>query len=178
MFIRKNKEKVYSDQTGRFPHKSSRGNQYIFTLYDYDGNTILAEPLKSRGGKVIAAAFTKFHSRLTRHGHEVKIFVLDNECSNDLKLVTAVADATFELVPPHTHRRNAAERAIRTYKNHRLAGVATCDPDYPIDEWDRLMMQCELTLNLLRTARINPKLSSWAYFNGIFYFNKTPLAPP
>ena len=51
------KEKAYSDQTGRFPYKSTRGNQYIFTLYDYDGNTILAEPLKSLQGKVIAASF-------------------------------------------------------------------------------------------------------------------------
>ena len=42
------KEKAYSDQTGRFPHKSTRGNQYLFTLYDYDSNAILQHPLKNR----------------------------------------------------------------------------------------------------------------------------------
>ena len=31
----------YHDLTGALPHKSSRGNQYIFFLYDYDGNAIL-----------------------------------------------------------------------------------------------------------------------------------------
>ena len=76
------------------------------------------------------------------------------------------------------HRRNAAERAIRTYKNHLLSGLATCDPEFPITEWDRLLEQCEITLNLLRTSRINPNLSPWAYINGVFDFNKTPLAPP
>ena len=35
------KEKAYTDQTGRFPHKSTRGNEYFFTLYDYEANIIL-----------------------------------------------------------------------------------------------------------------------------------------
>ena len=81
---------------------------------------------------------------------------------------------TFQMVPSHQHRRNAAERAIRTFKNHLLAGLATCHPDFPIREWDRIIPQCELTLNLLRNSRINPKLSAQAYFFGNFDFNKTP----
>ena len=52
------------------------------------------------------------------------------------------------------------------------------DPDFPIHEWDRLLPQCVLTLNLLRAARINPKLSAWAYLFGEFDYLKTPLAPP
>ena len=68
--------------------------------------------------------------------------------------------AEYELVPPHQHRRNAAERAICTYKNHLLTGLATCDPSYPIEEWDRILEQCEITLLLLRTSRVNPKLSA------------------
>ena len=68
----------------------------------------------------------------------------------------------FQLVPPHQHRRNAAERAIMTFKNHLLAGLATCDPSFTIREWDRILDQCELTLNLLRNSRVNPNLSAWA----------------
>ena len=41
-----NKDLGYMDLTGRFPYKSSRGNEYILISYNYDGNTILAEPLK------------------------------------------------------------------------------------------------------------------------------------
>ena len=76
------------------------------------------------------------------------------------------------------HRRNAAKRAIRTFKNHMMSGFATCDKDFPLAEWDRLLPQAEVTLNLLCTSRVNPKLSAHAYLFGNFDFNKTPLAPP
>ena len=42
--------KVYTDQTGQFPVRSSAGNQYILVLYDYDSNAILTEALKTRQG--------------------------------------------------------------------------------------------------------------------------------
>ena len=32
---------AYQDLTGRFPHKSSRGNEYLLVVYDFDSNTIL-----------------------------------------------------------------------------------------------------------------------------------------
>ena len=51
------KEKSYSDQTGKFPYISSRGNQYIFTMHDYDSNVILLHPLKTKQGKEIVTAF-------------------------------------------------------------------------------------------------------------------------
>ena len=76
------------------------------------------------------------------------------------------------------HRRNAAERAIRTYKNHLLAGLATCHPEFPLTEWDRLIDQCNITINLLRTSRINPNLSAYNYIYGNYDFNAHPLAPP
>ena len=82
------------------------------------------------------------------------------------------------MVPPKTHRSNAAERAIQTYKNHFKAGLASLDPDFPIKEWDRLIPQANLTLNLLRAARSNPRLSAHAYIEGQFDYNKTPLVPP
>ena len=84
----------------------------------------------------------------------------------------------FQLVPPHSHRANAAERAIQTFENHFKAGIASLDPDFPISEWDRLLDQAFLTLNLLRSARFQPKLSAHAYLFGQFDFNSTPLAPP
>jgi hypothetical protein len=32
---------IYTDQTGRFPTTSSRGNKYVMILYHYDGNASL-----------------------------------------------------------------------------------------------------------------------------------------
>jgi hypothetical protein len=39
---------IYTDQTGRFPVVSSKGNKYIMVLYDYEFNAILAKPIKDR----------------------------------------------------------------------------------------------------------------------------------
>ena len=83
----------------------------------------------------------------------------------------------FHLVPPHNHRANAAERAIQTFKNHLIAGLSGLDPQFPIKQWDCLLKQAELTLNLLRLARLNPKLSANSFLFGEFDFTRTPLAP-
>ena len=42
--------KMYTGQTGKFPHKSSKGNQYVMVVYVYEANIILAEPLKNKTG--------------------------------------------------------------------------------------------------------------------------------
>ncbi len=87
-------------------------------------------------------------------------------------------DFDFQLVPPGIHWRNAAERAIRTFKNHFIAALCSVDKNFPIHLWDQLLPQAEITLNLLRGSRINPKLSAWAQVHGTFDFNRTLLGPP
>jgi hypothetical protein len=173
-----NLSKSYSDQTGRFPVRSSRGHQYIFVLYNYDSNSIHALPLKNRQAAEIARAWTTTYDLLQRKGVASALHILDNECSTAMKLAFRKHNVAFQLVPPHSHRRNAAERAIRTFKNHLCAGIATCDENFPSQEWDRLLPQATITLNLLRSSRIHPSISAHAAIHGIFDFNTTPLAPP
>ena len=99
-----NMAQAYSDLTGRFPHKSSRGNQYLLVVYDYDQNAIVFEPLKTRQAKEITTAFNKCYSRLNKHDNLPTLFVLDNECSTDLKLSTIKHNNKYDLVPPNQHR--------------------------------------------------------------------------
>jgi hypothetical protein len=40
-------DQIYTDQTGIFPVISRRGNVYVMVLYEYDGNEIIAEPIKN-----------------------------------------------------------------------------------------------------------------------------------
>ena len=84
----------------------------------------------------------------------------------------------FQLVPPHLHCRNSAKRAIRTWKNHFIAGLCTVDPNFPLTLWDSLIQQATLSLNLLQALRLNPNLSAYAQIFGNFDFNQTPIAPP
>ena len=87
-------------------------------------------------------------------------------------------EVKYQFVPPHDHRRNSAERCIRTAKNHLIAGWSSTAEDFPMHLWATTIPQAELTLNLLRGSRINPKLSAWEQIGGRFDFNATPIAPP
>ena len=89
-------------------------------------------------------------------------YVLDNEVSNHLKDAMTDLKITYQLVPPHNHRTNLAERAIQTFKNHFKVGLAAVDRDFPLAERDRLLRQAVITLNLLQASRVNPKLSAYA----------------
>lgn len=170
--------KGYMDLTGRFPHKSSRGNEYILVVYDYDSNAILAEALKSRTASSITNGWKKIHQQLMRRGVSPNLYLLDNEVSSDLKWAMTKAEVNWQLATPYLHRANAAERAIRTFKKHLIAGLATAHPDFPVAEWDRLIEQAIITLNLMRNARVNPKLSAYAYLFGPYNFRAHPMAPP
>ena len=75
------------------------------------------------------------------------------------------------------HQANAAEWAIQTFKAHLKAGITSLDPDFSVREWDRLIPQAELTLNLLREFRNNPRSSAYAYMFGQSDYNRTPLVP-
>jgi hypothetical protein len=103
---------------------------------------------------------------------------LDNEASKLLKTYLHHQDITFQLVPPYSHRRNSAERAIRSFKDHLIAGLCSTDKSFPMHLWDRLLPQAVITLNMLRTSRINPKLSAATHIYGQYDFNRAPMAPP
>ena len=52
------------------------------------------------------------YDKLAKRGNAPSIYILDNEASADLKAACYKNDLEYQLVPPHIHRRNAAERAI------------------------------------------------------------------
>eukprot|EP00957_Ditylum_brightwellii_P204856 15341097-Ditylum_brightwellii.AAC.1 len=170
--------KAYIGLTGCFLHKSSRENEYLYILYDFDANAILYEPIPNRQAKTLVDAWTRIHKKVSQHGHPTKHYVLDNEISEEFKAALVKYSKTFELIPLNIHCHNAAEQASCTYKNHLLASLATCNPKFPVTEWNRLTPQATLTLNLLCTSRVNPKLSAHAYLFGNFNFSATPLVPP
>eukprot|EP00978_Attheya_sp_CCMP212_P008059 scaffold18746_cov41-Attheya_sp.AAC.5 len=94
---------------------------------------------------------------LIKAGLRPKLQCLDNEASAILQDFMTDQAIDFQLVPTHIHRRNAAERAIRTFKNHFIAGLCNTDASFPLHLWDRLLPQAMVTLNLFRGSRINPK---------------------
>ena len=145
--------------------------------YDHDSNTIHAEPMKNRSGPEFLKSYTAIHNLLSECGLAPKMHYLDNECPTVLQKFMTARDKRFQLLPPHLHRQNSAERAIQTFKNHFIAGLASVNKKFSVHLWCRLLPHCLLTLNLLRPSRINPKLSAYSQLHGAFDFNRTPLAP-
>jgi hypothetical protein len=104
---------IYTGQTGRSPVVSSKCNEYIMILYDYDSNAILVQPIKDRTSPELLRAFQVMEQELVARGLKPKLMKLDNEASKLLKTYLHQQNITFQLVPPYIHRRNEAERAIR-----------------------------------------------------------------
>jgi hypothetical protein len=72
---------VYSDQTGKFPHTSSRGNHYQMILYHSDSNSIWVELTKNRTEGELILACTQVLTLMCACGITPWCQVLDNEAS-------------------------------------------------------------------------------------------------
>ena len=96
-------ETMHSDQTGRFPATSSRGNQYVMVLVEVDGNYIDAEPLKNKSEGAMIQAYLTLWKRLTASGTvKPTTHILDNEASAAFKMEIK-KNCTIQLVPPDNH---------------------------------------------------------------------------
>jgi hypothetical protein len=122
---------IYSDLTSRFPTTSLSGNKYMLILYDYDSNSILSAPMKNRGDKEMVRAFDLLIQSLILRGLKPLLQRLDNEASLALRDYLTKQGITYQLAPPHIHRRNNAERAIQTFKNNFISGLCSCRPNFP-----------------------------------------------
>jgi hypothetical protein len=140
---------IYTDLHGRFPVASIRKVQYIFVCYAYEPNAILVRPMKNRENESMVVAYKDIYEYLTSKNFKPKLNVTDNECSKAVQSYIASQDVDWQLVEPHNHRVNAAERAIQTFKNHFIAGLATVDQEFPLQLWCYLLEQADMTLNLL-----------------------------
>ena len=118
--------KVSTDQTDHFPVTSIRGIKYLMVLYDHYSNTIIPEPIKSRSEPDLIRAYAVLHSKLTDRGLCSNFQMLYNECPDFLKDFMRREGVTFQLVPPHLHQTNSAERNIQTLKNNLIAGISRC----------------------------------------------------
>jgi hypothetical protein len=107
---------LYTDLAGKFLVRSSKGNSYVMVCYIYDCNYVEVIPMKSRSASEWVKAYDSVHQELTIKGFKPKLQTLDNEASAALKNYFTVNNIAYQLVPPHCHRHNAAERTIRTFK--------------------------------------------------------------
>jgi hypothetical protein len=149
-------EMVYSNQTERLPVQSSRGNISLMVYFDFDANCIDAKPIRNHKDNQMIQVYQNLWTR-TNCNRETKrnMHILDNEASEAFK-TEIKKNCNLQLVPPDTHCRNLAERAIQTFKSHFIAILAGVDSSFPMSLWDRLVPQAVMTLNLLCQANKTP----------------------
>ena len=97
---------------------------------------------------------------------------------NDLKILMREVNEKFQLVPPHTHWINSAERSIQTFKEDFIDGLSITQKDFPLHLWCQILPHAILMINLLQKSRMNQKLSGYAQLHGEFNYDATPLSPP
>ena len=105
-----------------------------------------------------------------------KIHLLGNEASLELK---ASMKKNQVSVRPSTHSpQKCCWICYENLEQLFLSSLPSTNPKFPTSEWDCLIPQAVITLNLLRNSRVNPNLSYHEYINNNFDFNATPLATP
>jgi hypothetical protein len=76
---------LYTDLTGKFPVRSSKGNSYVMVCYVYDCDYVKVIPMKSRSVPEWVKAYDTIHRELTVKGFKPWLQPLDNEVSTALK---------------------------------------------------------------------------------------------
>eukprot|EP00804_Cyclotella_cryptica_P007766 CCRYP_001371-RA/>CCRYP_001371-RA protein AED:0.39 eAED:0.39 QI:0/0/0/1/1/1/2/0/283 len=110
---------LYTDQTGKFPHVSSRaipsGLNPPRTELRANSSLHALEPSL----RMKACNITPQHQ------------VLDNEISAAYREAITTSAMTYQLVPPDDHRRNIAEKAIQTWKDHFVSALSGTADNFP-----------------------------------------------
>jgi hypothetical protein len=84
---------------------------------------ITSEAMKNPTAGKLICVYQVLINRLLQAGVTPKRHILDNECSEEFKAAIRKNNMTFQLVSPHDHWRNIAEKAIQiqTFKGHFIS---------------------------------------------------------
>jgi hypothetical protein len=94
-----------------------------------------------------------------------------------IKAYFSPQQVSLQLVKLHNHHVNTTERAIQTFKNLFIGALGTTDTNFPIQLWDKLALQVQDSINLLRRSRIHPNISACETLEGPYDWNWYPMAP-
>ncbi len=138
---------------------------YVFVMYHYETNAIMVKAIKNLDNRSIYKAYKELFENLEAKGYKPKMNIMDNQATKYINKFPTAKDC-LQVVEPHNHWVNAAERAIQTFKDAFIAALASTDSEFPLQLWDKLAPQVQNTLNLLQRARINPNILAYEALNG------------
>jgi hypothetical protein len=157
------------DRTGAFPITLQQGYQYIMVGIHLDANYFFCKLMKKKTKGKMINVHQQMVNRMKLLALGLKHHHLDNEYSSKSK--------EHKLVPPDCHRRNIAERAIQTFKNHFVSILSRVDDRFSLSLFCHLVQPAELTINLLQQSNVAPKVSVYAHVHRQHYYMKCLVAP-
>ena len=107
---------MFSDQTGKFPHTSSKGNNYQIIVHDIYDNSTCIKPMKNRSKGEMILEGRRALIKMKIQGILPKHHVIDNGISTAYKAEIQATHMTYQFVPHDDHRKNIAEKEIQTCK--------------------------------------------------------------
>jgi hypothetical protein len=137
----------------------------FFVLYHYESYCILATPISGLADKTIFEAYKLYFDELMAKGFKPKPNIMDNQATKHIKQFLSENECKLQLVDPHNHRVNAAERAIQTFKDAFIKALATTNVDFPLQLWNKLTLQVQNCLNLMQCSCIDPSRSVYKTMN-------------
>ena len=129
-----------TDITGHFPTISSGGYNHIIVCYIYDTNGIIVRLMKKRSVTEHIRVYQEIFDYLEKLGTHPDVHKMDNECPQELKdIIVDQHKNKMELVTPHDHRNNPAEKCIDTFKCHLIYGLSAMEPNFPLHLWCHIL---------------------------------------
>jgi hypothetical protein len=122
---------VYNDLTGNIPFMSIDGCVCFFVMYHYKTNDILVKAIKNLDNHSIFEAYKELFKNLEAKGYKPKMNIMDNQAMKYIKKILTTKDCALQVVEPHNHWVNAAERTIQTFKDTFIAALAMIDSEFP-----------------------------------------------
>ena len=168
---------MYTDQTGKFPVRSSRGKKYQVFDHHIESNCTLIETTKIRTEGELIAARHIILRRMKERSIDPKHQVLDNQISKAYKEEILATGMTFHMAMADDHRRNISEKSIQTWKDHFIGFMRGTTTTFPLHLCCQAIPQAERQLLLLRKSNLNPAISAYAYMYGTHDYNAKPFVP-
>ena len=145
--------------------------------FHVDSNSIWVDPMNNRTKGEMILARGRILGRMKACKIVPKHQIMDNEALVAYIASIQQSDMTYEKVPPDDHRRNVAEKAIQTWKDHFVSVLSGTADTFPLHLWCQLLPQMERQLNLLGNSNTMPHISTYTHLHGHHDYNAKPFVP-
>ena len=126
---------MFSYQTGKCLHTSSKGNNYQMIVHEIYGNSTWIDPMENiiKGEMILSQRRAILIMKL--QGIVSKNQARDNKISTAYKTEIQATHMTYLIVPPDDHHRNIAEKSIQTWKYHFVGFLTRTAFTLPMHLW-------------------------------------------